>query len=347
MRQPRRHDRNISGSMAGDENDRVKRITLLVLVALVLFLVVVPRGSAMETLRIGTGGSTGVYYPIGKAIANGLTKAGDSPSSPLHGRIAIAQNSAGSIENVRGVLAGDLEVGMVQADIAALAFGRQGDFAQLPAEGAIRALAALYAEKLQVVVRKDAGVTSFAGLRGKRFSLDEQGSGTRAIMNIALAAHDLKEEDLQPLYLKPAFTEDKMKSGQLQGFALMAGAPNAAVSKLAEVGVTLVPVAPEVAAVIHRSHPFLTPGTIAGDVYQGVAATPTLEVYALLVVNAAMPEELAHAVTEALLSEATGELLRQGHPLGKAINLDNALKGMSIPLHPGAERFYRQRRMVP
>lgn len=62
-----------------------------------------------------------------------------------------------------------------------------------------------------------------------------------------------------------------MKSAQLQGFALMAGAPNAVVSKLSEVGVTLVPVAPEVAAVIHRHHPFQCLGTIAGDVYQGVA----------------------------------------------------------------------------
>ncbi len=166
-------------------------------------------------------------------------------------------------------------------------------------------------------------------------------------MNIALAAHGLSESDLQPLYLKPAFTEDKMKNGQLQGFAIMAGTPNAAVSKLAEVGVTLIPVNTEVAARIHQRHPFLTPGTIAGDIYQGVAETPTLEVYALLVVSAAMPEDLAHAVTAALFAEHTGTLLRQGHPLGKAISLDSALRGLSIPLHVGAERFYRQRQMVP
>lgn len=343
-----RHDQKIPEPMAGNNSGVPKHLTVLtVLAGLVLFLVAVSRAWAMEPLRIGTGGSTGVYYPIGKAIATGLTEAAASSSSPLHGKIAIAQNSAGSIENVRGVLAGDLEIGMVQADIAALAEGRQGDFARLPAGGAIRALAALYAEKLQVVVRRDAGITSFAELRGKRFSLDEQGSGTRAIMNIALAAHDLKEGDLQPLYLKPAFTEDKMRNGELQGFALMAGVPNAAVSKLAEVGVTLVPVTPEVAARIHQRHPYLTPGTITGDIYQGIDATPTLEVYALLVVSAAMPEELAHAVTAALFSGQTGDLLRQGHPLGQAINLDNALRGLSIPLHPGAERFYRQRRMVP
>lgn len=317
------------------------------LAALLWFLALPPEVSAMQPLRIGTGGSTGVYYPIGKAIARGLTEAAASPDSPLHGMIAIAQNSAGSIENVRGVLSGDLEAGMVQADIAAQAEGRQGEFASLPGGAAIRAIAALYPEKLQVVVRRDAGVRGFADLRGKRFSVDEQGSGTKAIIDIALAAHGLSESDLLPLYLKPAFTEEKMKNGQLQGFALMAGVPNAAVSRLADVGVTLVPVDPAVAANIHRGHPYLTPGTIAADVYSGVAETPTLEVHALLVVSAAMADSVAQAIAETLFAERTSSLLAQGHPLGTTISLDNALRGLSIPLHPGAERFYGQRRMVP
>lgn len=335
------------GGRGRAEGCRRRRLPLAVVLVLAAALAAAPVAWAVDAFRIGTGGSTGVYYPIGKAIAAGLTEAAASSDSPLHGKIAIAQNSAGSIENVRGLLIGDLEVGLVQADIAALAEQRQGAFSQLPREGALRALAALYPEKLQVVVRRDAGVTKFVDLRGKRFSVDEEGSGTRAIMSIALAAHGLSESDLLPLYLKPAFTEDKMRDGQLQGFAIMAGTPNVAVSKLVEVGVTLVPVEAEVAARIHQRHPFLTPGMIGGDIYPGVAETPTLEVHALLVVNAAMPEDLAHSVTEALFAEHTGALLRQGHPLGKAIGMDSALRGLSIPLHQGAERFYRQRRMVP
>lgn len=302
---------------------------------------------ALEALRIGTGGSTGVYYPIGRVIAMALTEAAADPSSPLQGRVAIAQNSAGSMENARGVLSGELEVGMVQADVAAMVEQRQGEFARPTGKGELRAIASLYPEKLQMVVRSDAGVTGVGDLRGKRFSLDELGSGTKAIMNIVLAAHGLGELDLQALYLKPAFTEDKMKSGQLQGFALMAGAPNEAVTRLADVGVSLVPIAPEVAADIHNRHPFLAPGSIPGGIYRGVAATPTLEVFALLVVNETMPEEIAYAMAEVLFAERTAGLLRQGHPLGGAIALDNALRGLSLPLHPGAARFYRQQRLVP
>jgi uncharacterized protein len=335
------------GRTGRSSGEQVLPLPLVIFLLLSFSLLAAPPAWAVDALRIGTGGSTGVYYPIGKAIAAGVTEAAASSASPLHGKIAIAQNSAGSIENVRGLLIGDLEAGLVQADIAALAEQRQGVFSQLSPQGALRALAALYPEKLQVVVRRDAGVTKFIDLRGKRFSVDEEGSGTRAIMSIALAAHGLSESDLQPLYLKPAFTEDKMRDGQLQGFAIMAGTPNVAVSKLAEVGVTLVPLDAETAARIHQRHPFLTAGTIGGDIYPGVVETPTLEVHALLVVSAAMPEDLAHGITEALFAEHTGALLRQGHPLGKAIGLGSALRGLSIPLHPGAERFYRQQQMVP
>jgi uncharacterized protein len=335
------------GGRGRAEGCRRRRLPLAVVLVLAAALAAAPAAWAVDAFRIGTGGSTGVYYPIGKAIAAGLDRGRRFFRLPTPWQNCHCPELCRFHRERAWILIGDLEAGLVQADIAALAEQRQGAFSQLPREGALRALAALYPEKLQVVVRRDAGVTKFVDLRGKRFSVDEEGSGTRAIMSIALAAHGLSESDLQPLYLKPAFTEDKMRNGQLQGFAIMAGTPNVAVSKLAEVGVTLVPVMPEVAARIHQRHPFLTPGMVGGDIYPGVAETPTLEVHALLVVSAAMPEDLAHSVTEALFAEHTGALLRQGHPLGKAIGLDSALRGLSIPLHQGAERFYRQRRMVP
>jgi uncharacterized protein len=301
---------------------------------------------ALQPFRIGTGGSTGVYYPIGKAIAAGLTASAARQSSALGGYIGVAQNSAGSIENVRAVIAGELEAGMVQADIAAQADGRLGEFAGFPESVNIRAIAALYSEKFQLVVRKDAGVRGVGDLKGKRISVDELGSGTRTVMNIVLKAHGLAEEDLLPQYLKPAFTEDKMKSGELQGFAIMAGAPNGAVTRLFESGITLVPVAPDVATAINRQHQYLFPGKIAKGVYADVPEVPTLEVWALLVVSSTMADDVAHAVAEALFSPETLQHLHNGHPLGKNITLDSALQGLSIPLHPGAAEFYRARGLV-
>jgi hypothetical protein len=295
---------------------------------------------ALQHFRIGTGGSTGVYYPIGKLIATGITLQAQRPDSPLFGIIAIAQNSAGSIENARAVSSGELQAGLVQADIASYAYRGEKDFVAEPQSVKLRAIAGLYSEKYQMVVRKDAGIRRYQDLRGKRISVDEPGSGTRQVTEIVLAAHGLKEKDLLPQYLKPVFTEDKMRDGQLQGFAMMAGTPMAAMTTLLPVGVQLLAIEPAIAEKINKKYPYLIPGMIEKDAYPGIAGTPTIEVSALLVVSSDMTEDMAYALTEALFSGKTRELLIQGHPQGKNITPASALDGVSIPLHPGAQRFY-------
>ncbi len=296
----------------------------------------------LQTIRIGTGGSTGVYYPIGKLIATGLTTEAAEKDSALNGYIGVAQNSAGSIENTHGVINGEIEVGLVQADIAAFAHKGTRVFKDISGTSSVRAIASLYAEKFQIVVRNDANIDSFDDLNGKRVSLDELGSGTLSVMRIILDAQDMNEDDLMPQYLKPAFTYEKMVSGELQGFVMMAGAPMEAVSKLLKTGVSLVPIEPVVAGRINKKFSYLYPGKVDANIYPGIPETPTLEVYALLIVSEKMSDEIAYAITKALFSVTTSRLLREGHPQGSAITLDTALNGISIPLHPAAKRFYRE-----
>jgi TRAP transporter TAXI family solute receptor len=320
---------------------RFFRFVLLILPALIFFLLEAATPvHALKQFRIGTGGSTGVYYPIGKQIATGITIHAEHQNSLLHGTIAIAQNSAGSIENARMVSNGELEAGLVQADIASYAFKNVRDFSETPNSVKLRAIASLYSEKFQMVVRNDAEIRSFKDLKGKRISVDEPGSGTRLVTDIVLAEYALTEDDLLPQYLKPAFTEDKMKDGQLQGFAMMAGTPMVAVTKLQPVGVSLLAIDPVVAHRINKKYPYLTPGTIAKDIYHGIPETPTIGVYALFVVSSDMADDTAYALTEALFSQKTRDLLIEGHPQGKNISLASAQTGISIPLHPGAQKFY-------
>ena len=309
-------------------------------VAVVLLPSAVHTAHAFQSFRIGTGGSTGVYYPIGKLIAHGITLQAQKPDSSLHGLIGIAQNSAGSIENARAVVDGELEAGLVQADIAFHALNRLKEFAAVADADKLRAIACLYAEKFQLVVRDSAGISSIRDLRGKRISVDEPGSGTREVTDIVLAAHGLRIEDLRPQFLKPSFTEDKMRNGRLDGFSMMAGAPMKAVTTLLPVGIRLLAIEPETARKINAEYPFLTPGVIAGDIYPGIGETPTIQVYALFVVSSDMADDIAFSLAEALFSPETIKLLEQGHPQGKDITLDSAREGLSIPLHPGAERFY-------
>jgi len=115
-----------------------------------------------------------------------------------------------------------------------------------------------------------------------------------------------------------------------------------AVNKLLHVGISIVPVEPEVASKIAKKHPYLVAGKIHAGIYPGIPETPTIQVHALLVVNKAMDEELVYKITEALWTEQTLSLLKAGHPQGKSISPDTALTGISIPLHRGAKKYYHQ-----
>jgi TRAP transporter TAXI family solute receptor len=335
------------------DGNRPLRILLFFLLFLPLTIPTPCVGEVKRLFRIGTGGFTGVYYPIGKLIAKGLTEPAEGKDAlktgiqGVPGYIGVAQNSAGSIENVKMVTSGEIEAGIVQADVAAWSVRSEHAFAGDKRVRDVRAVASLYPEKFQIVTRRDANIRNVMDLRGKRISIDEIGSGTLAVMRIVLEAHGLSEKDLLPVYLKPVFTHDKMVKGDLQGFVMMAGAPMEAVTQLLKIGISLVPIAPEMASLIGKRFPYLVPAKIPAGVYPGIPDTPTLQVHALLVVSSAMHDDLVYQVTAALWSEQTLSLLKSGHPQGKSITPQTALTGISIPLHPGAERFYREHDMMP
>lgn len=299
----------------------------------------------LKLFRIGTGGKTGVYYPIGKLIAKGLTKNPTDKSSTnqsLTGYIGVAQNSAGSIENIKTIVNGETEAGLVQADIAFQAFNNTGRFKGKKGYKNIRAIASLYPEKFQIVTRKDARILSVFDLKGKNISLDAKGSGTLAVMKVILNAHGLTENDLNPVYLKPVFTHEKIKSGKLQGFVMMAGVPMEAISSLEDIGLSLVPIQSNIAKQISQKYPYLTPGRIPAYAYKNIPETETIQVHALLTVNSDMDEEMVYKVTSIFWSKHSQELLHKGHSQGKSITLETALIGISIPLHEGAKRYYQE-----
>lgn len=325
----------------------IKQLFQSTLWALVFSCIIISpcQGETKRLFRIGTGGKTGVYYPIGKQIAQGITEISeteeiDPTGEKISNLIGVAQNSAGSVENIQNVASGAIEAGLAQADIAAWAFEGAHVFEGNKQLNNIRAIASLYPEKFQIVVRKDAKITSISDIRGKRFSIDEIGSGTLVAMRIILEAHGLSEKDFFPVYLKPIFTQDKIISGELQGFAMMAGTPMEAVTRLVHIGITLVPILPEVASLIHNRYPYLVPGIIPANTYPDIPETSTLMVHALLIVNSKLDETLAYYITKCLWNQRTLALLKEGHPQGNFITPETALIGLSIPLHPGAKRYY-------
>jgi hypothetical protein len=291
---------------------------------------------AQQFFRIGTGGTAGTYYPVGGMIANAVSQPGKI--------IATAQASNGSLANVNGVASGAMEAGFTQSDVATWAYTGTGAFEGKPKVGELRMIANLYPESIHLVVKKGSGIRSVADLKGKRVALDEPGSGTLINARMVLAAYGIKESDIRPDYIKPNQAGDKLKDGSLDAFFFVGGAPAGAIAELASsgVGIELVPLTGGPADALRKQNPYFAVDSIAANTYKDVAAVQTLAVGAQLVTSAKVSTETVYEITKAMYSEQSQKTLAAGHAKGKFITRDNAVKGVGIPFHPGAEKFYKE-----
>jgi len=306
-------------------------------------------GQAMQIFRIGTGGIAGTYYPIGGLIAAiisqppGARTCEEGGSCGVPGLVAIVQSSNGSVDNLEGIVDGRLESGFVQSDVAFGAYTGTGAFAGRPALPGLRALASLYVESTHLVVRAESGIEWFADLRGKRVSLDSRGSGTQIDALLILESHGLGPGDLEALHVKPEQAIRLLAAGELDAYFIVAGYPTPSVLEATSVhGATLLPIAGPPVDRLLEQYPFFSRDIVPAGVYPGVAATPTVAVVAQWLVHERLDEALAHDVTAALWHPTARPLLDTGHAKGAEITLGTALNGLGIPLHRGAERYYRE-----
>ena len=301
-------------------------------------------------LRIATGGVNGTYYPMGGIIANAISSPPGSRSCESGGScgvsnlIAVAVSSDGSVANVRNIQTGAINSGFAQADVVFDAYHGTGAFTNFGPADKLRVVASLYAERLQLVVRKDSDIQSAADLKGHRVSIDEPGSGTLLIARDLLAANNLAEGDLVVEYLKPGPAASKIIRNELDAFFIVAGVPTAAVEELVNAGqARIIPLKGLAVDDLLGRFRFLTEAPIPADTYKGEPEEiPTLGVVAQWVISSDVPEELVKAICLALWNDATRTLLDGGHPTGRQIQLSRALNGVAIPLHPGAEACYRE-----
>jgi TRAP transporter TAXI family solute receptor len=325
--------------------------------------------------RIGTAATTGTYFQIGAELANAISKPPGSRacerggSCGVEGLVAVAQATDGSIANVLAVGQGQLEGAFAQADVASWAYRGQAPViapgkqcrgaAGRPQNGAallnkagplrnLRAIAALYPEAVHIVARVGSGIRNLGDLKGKNVALGEAGSGTLAEGRLVLAAAGLGECQLKAQYPRLADAAALLEAGKVDAFFVMAGPPVPAVSDAAaRTKLRLLPIVGKPQEVLKRAYPFIGVTVIPAATYPGIeATTETVAVPALFIVNAAVPDELVYGITRALWQDSTRRLLASGHPAGRNIHLENALKNVPIPLHPGAARYYREHGMM-
>ncbi|GAB4181663.1 MAG: TAXI family TRAP transporter solute-binding subunit [Thalassobaculales bacterium] len=303
--------------------------------------------------RIGTGSTSGTYFPIGTLLGSVISKPAGSRdcerggSCGVEGLIAAAQATNGSVDNVRGIAAGTLESGLCQANIAYWAYTGTRNFdGQRPLEE-LRAIASLYRESIHLVVRAESAIRSVRDLRGRRVAVGDRGSGTLVDTLFLLDAFGLKESDLLARYLMPGPAADALARNEIDCFSIIAGFPTAAVQDLAEqVPIRLLSLSDGDGDAFVRSHPFFAFTRIPEGTYKDVPAAETLSVGAQWLTSSRRSAELIHGILTALWHPSSRRILDSGHPEGRNIRLETALSGLAIPLHEGAERFYREKGML-
>ena len=295
---------------------------------------------SQKFFRIGTGGTSGTYYPIGGLIANSISATGPNG---VEGLVSTAVSSNGSVANINAIMGGSSESGFTQSDVAYWAHSGTGLYDGKGKVEDLRLIATLYPETLHIVARADAGIKSVADLKGKRVSVDEPGSGTIVDARLVLAAYGLTEQDIHPEYLKPGPSGEKMRDNSLDAYFFVGGFPAGAIVELAATtGITLVPVSGPEADKLLEEQKFFSKNIVPADTYKGVGETETISVAAQWVTSAKQPDDLVYEITKSLWSDGTRSTLDAGHAKGKAIVLENATTSLGIPLHPGAERFYKE-----
>ena len=207
----------------------------------------------------------------------------------------------------------------------------------------LRTIAALFEEHIHLVAMADSGINSVADLKGKRVSLDEPGSGTYVDANLILEANGLSSDMITAEALKGGAASEALRNGKIDAFFVVAGYPTGSLVELASAAsIKLVPIDGAGADALTSKYGFFASSDIPEGTYEGVKTTTTVAVGAQWFTSANEDEELIYNITKALWNDESRKLLDVGHAKGKTITPATALNGVGVPLHAGAERFYKE-----
>lgn len=294
-----------------------------------------PKPAAKPTQMIlATGGTAGTYYPFGGGMAQIF-------NTKIPNMNVTAQATGASIENLRLVNKKEAEMAIVQNDTMDYAFNGKEMFKEkLPN---VRGIAILYPEIIQVVVRADSGIDNIGQLKGKKVGVGAPGSGTEANFRQLIDVYGLDYKSMSPAYLSFAESSDQFKDKLIDGFIVTAGIPNSAIMDIsAQHSVKILAIPDDMIAKLIQKYPFLTPFTIPANTYKNQAQpVKTVAVQATLIVSSEVKEDVVYNITKALFDNQPD--LAKVHAKGKELSLENAVKGMSIPFHPGAAKYFKEK----
>jgi len=302
--------------------------------SLLLAVAALPALGAEQFINVLTGGTSGVYYPLGVALAGLVGKA-------LPNAKTSVQATKASVENLSLLQAGRGEIAFTLGDSLSDAWKGNADAGFPTPLKKLRGIAAIYPNYIQIMARADAGIKTLADLKGKKISVGAPKSGTEINARVILAAAGLSYKDFAKVeYLPFGESVELMKNRQIDVTLQSAGLGVSALRDLASaMDAVLVPIPADV--IKKTNDPAYLPGVVPANTYRGQTTdvtTATVQNY--LVTHEGVSNETVYAVTKALWTGL--DQLVAAHSAAKAIDRKHALEGMPVPLHPGAEKYYKE-----
>ncbi len=293
-------------------------------------------------ISIGTGAVTGVYYPTGGAICRLVNR-----DRAEHGIRCGVESTGGSVFNINAIRSGELEFGVAQSDTQFQAIDGSGSFEGEAFED-LRAVFALHPEPFTVVARADAGVRTFEDLRGKRVNVGNPGSGTRDTMELTMERFGMTMSDFSMVSeLQPGEQSQALCDNNIDVMTYTVGHPSGAIQEATTAcDSVLVNVSGEQIDALVEEFPYYRTATIPGGMYRGNDEdVQTFGVGATLVTSASVSEDVVYAVTRAVFENI--DQFRGLHPAFENLDPEQmATDGLSAPLHPGAERYFREAGLI-
>ena len=313
-----------------------KRILVLVLtISLIAGMFSFGFAAQKTFLALGTGGTGGTYYPLGGALAQML-------SNNVPNLAVSALTSNASLSNCNFISTGEIEMGLSQANTTYWAYSATSvckDNQPLPG---LRGIASLYPETIHIIATKASGIKTIEDLKGKRVGVGAPNSGTAADAEIILNAHGLAFDDIKADYLNFNEVAQRMIDGQIDAGFKTAGMPTSSVINIAtKRDIVLIPISAEKIKELVVAIPYYGATVIPGGLYKGVDEdVPALATPALWICDAKLSPTLVYEMTKALWEH--NDVLAKVHSQGKNVTLETALDGIGVPLHPGAEKYYKE-----
>ncbi|MGB9812203.1 MAG: TAXI family TRAP transporter solute-binding subunit [Thermovenabulum sp.] len=292
------------------------------------------QAGGQKFITIATGGTAGTYFPLGGALA-------DIWNKNIKGVNATAQSTGASVANVNLLKDGKADVIFVQNDIAYYAANGMEMFKDNKYED-IKGLTTLYPETIQIVTLADKNIKSVADLKGKKVAVGAAGSGAEANARQILEAAGITYNDISVQYLSFAEAANNLKDGNIDAAFLTAGFPTAAVQDIAaSKKIELVSLDDALVSKLMEKYPYYTKIVIPANTYSGVDHdVNTVAVKAMLAVSSKMDEDTAYNLVKTMYANL--DRLKAAHKAGEQIKPETGKEGMSIPLHPGAEKYFKE-----